>query len=106
MAGDFVVALYNPVSGRRRQQLARAVQILGAHRPADTPVVLARNLGRPGESVTVIDLEALTPDRVDMLTLVLVGSSETRRVTTGQGLWVYTPRGYGSHQEKPREASA
>ena len=36
-AGDFVVALYNPVSGRRRQQLARAVEILGAHRPADTP---------------------------------------------------------------------
>jgi cobalt-precorrin 5A hydrolase/precorrin-3B C17-methyltransferase len=103
-AGNFVVALYNPVSGRRRHQLARAVQVLSAHRPADTPVVLARNLGRPGESVTVIDLAALTPDRVDMLTLVLVGSSETRRVTTGQGLWVYTPRGYGAREDKAQEA--
>ncbi len=103
--GDFVVALYNPVSGRRQHQLARAAEILGAHRPADTPVVLARNLGRPGESVTVIDLQALTPERVDMLTLVLIGSSETRRVTTGQGVWVYTPRGYGARKESAREAS-
>ena len=105
-AGDFVVALYNPVSGRRREQLARAVEILREHRPADTPVVLARNLGRPGEAVTVIDLQDLTPDRVDMLTLVLIGSSETRRVATGQGLWVYTPRGYGSREQKAQEASA
>jgi len=105
-AGDFVVALYNPVSGRRRHQLARAVEIMSAHRPAETPVVLARNLGRPGEAVTVIDLKDLTPDEVDMLTLVLIGSSETRRVATGQGLWVYTPRGYGSRDDKPKEASA
>ncbi|MDX1574931.1 MAG: precorrin-3B C(17)-methyltransferase [Kiloniellales bacterium] len=103
-AGDFVVALYNPVSERRRRQLARAVEILREHRPADTPVVLARNLGRPGEAVTVIDLQDLTPERVDMLTLVLVGSSETRRVTAGERLWVYTPRGYGSRDEKPKEA--
>ncbi len=103
-AGDFVVALYNPVSGRRRRQLARAAAILAARRPADTPVVLARNLGRAGESVTVIDLEDLKPDRADMLTLVLVGSSETRRVTTGQGVWVYTPRGYGAKDDDAREA--
>ena len=103
-AGDFVVALYNPVSGRRRHQLTRAVEILSAHRPADTPVVLARNLGRPGEAVTVIELEALTPDGVDMLTIILIGSSETRRVTTGQGLWVYTPRGYGARADKAQEA--
>jgi cobalt-precorrin 5A hydrolase/precorrin-3B C17-methyltransferase len=103
-AGDFVVALYNPVSGRRRQQLARAAEILAAHRPADTPVVLARNLGRAGESVAIIDLAALTPEQADMLTLVLVGSSETRRVTTGQGLWVYTPRGYGAKDDEAREA--
>ena len=102
---DFVVALYNPVSGRRRHQLVRAVEILGQHRSADTPVVLARKLGRPGEAVSVIDLQELTPERVDMLTLVLVGSSETRRVATGQGLWVYTPRGYGTREDKAQEAS-
>ena len=93
--GDFVVALYNPVSRRRRHQLERARDILLQHRPPDTPVVLARRLGRPGEQVSVVDLAALTPEQVDMLTLVLIGSSTTRRVARRDGgLWVYTPRGY------------
>ncbi|MCH6562865.1 MAG: precorrin-3B C(17)-methyltransferase, partial [Myxococcales bacterium] len=54
--GDFVVALYNPVSKRRTTQLVRAVEILRTRRSAETPVVLARNLGRDGEAVTVIRL--------------------------------------------------
>src|SRR4029077_7564686 len=51
--GDFVLALYNPVSQRRRSQLAAAQRILLAARPDETPVVLGRNLGRPGESLKV-----------------------------------------------------
>jgi len=103
--GDFVVALYNPVSKRRQHQLERARDILLQHRPADTPVVLARQLGRPGEEVTVVDLAALTPEQVDMLTLVLIGSSTTRRVPRSDGgLWVYTPRGYGAGLALRREA--
>jgi cobalt-precorrin 5A hydrolase/precorrin-3B C17-methyltransferase len=103
--GDFVIAFYNPVSRRRTRQLAEAVEILRQHRPDDTPVVLARNLGRDGETVTVVDLAELTPDRVDMLTVVLVGSSETRRVDRspgggGGGVWVYTPRGYAGKAAK------
>jgi cobalt-precorrin 5A hydrolase/precorrin-3B C17-methyltransferase len=95
--GDFVIAFYNPVSKRRTRQLARAVEILGQSRPAAAPVVLARNLGRPGESVEAITLAELTPARVDMLTLVLVGSGETRRLDRGDGgAWVYTPRGYSA----------
>jgi len=89
--GDFVIAFYNPVSARRRTQLAAARDVLLAHRPPETPVVLARNLGRAGEDVRHCALAALDPEAVDMLTLVLVGSSETRRC----GEWVYTPRGYG-----------
>jgi cobalt-precorrin 5A hydrolase/precorrin-3B C17-methyltransferase len=95
--GDFVVAFYNPVSLRRRSQLAAAKEILLKQRPADTPVILARNLGREGERVTVVDLAALDIDAVDMLTLVIVGSSETRRVARPDGgVWVYTPRGYAA----------
>ena len=60
--GDFVIAFYNPVSERRRTQLAAAKQILLEHRSADTPVVLARNLGRDGESVTTIRLADLDVD--------------------------------------------
>ena len=95
-AGDFVVALYNPVSKRRRTQLAEAQQILAAARPPKTPVVLARNLGRDGETIDVITLAELTPDHADMLTLVLIGNSQTRFIERGEGRWVYTPRGYAA----------
>jgi cobalt-precorrin 5A hydrolase/precorrin-3B C17-methyltransferase len=95
--GDFVIAFYNPVSSRRRRQLEKAVEILLAHRPADTPVVLGQNLGREGESVSSVRLGDLSADRVDMLTLVLVGSSQTRSVERRHGVpWVYTPRGYSA----------
>ena len=77
-AGDFVVALYNPRSERRRTQLDRAREILLGQRAAETPVALARNLGRGGESIAITTLGALAGEEVDMLTLVLVGSSATR----------------------------
>jgi cobalt-precorrin 5A hydrolase/precorrin-3B C17-methyltransferase len=93
--GDFVVAFYNPVSQRRRSQLQAAKEMLLRHRPGSTPVVLARNLGRAGEKVSVVALEALDIDAVDMLTLVIVGSSDTRQVERPDGgVWIYTPRGY------------
>ncbi|WP_159947848.1 precorrin-3B C(17)-methyltransferase [Rhizobium sp. 18065] len=93
--GDFVIAFYNPVSMKRRTQLAYARDELLKYRPFETPVILATNLGRPGEQVRTVPLGALNVDDVDMLTVVVVGSSESRTVTTGDGkTWVYTPRGY------------
>ncbi len=93
--GDFVIAFYNPVSKKRRTQLAYARDVLLAHRPFDTPVILATNLGREGELVRVVPLGELNVDDVDMLTVVVVGSSESRTMKTGDGkTWVYTPRGY------------
>ena len=98
-AGDFVVAFYNPVSRRRTWQLGKAREILLTGRPETTPVVLARNLGREGEQVRVVTLGALYPADVDMLTVVLVGSSESRIVARSDGRhWVYTPRGYAGKQ--------
>ena len=97
--GDFVVAFYNPVSQRRRDQLPAAKEALLQHRPATTPVILARNLGRPGETVRVVPLAELNVDDVDMLTLVLVGNSETRVANRGGRDWVYTPRGYAKKWE-------
>jgi cobalt-precorrin 5A hydrolase / precorrin-3B C17-methyltransferase len=93
--GDFVIAFYNPVSMKRRTQLAYARDELLKYRPASTPVVLATNLGRPGENVRTVPLGELDIEEVDMLTVVVVGSSESRTVKTGDGkTWVYTPRGY------------
>ncbi|KPF41747.1 precorrin-3B C(17)-methyltransferase [Rhizobium sp. AAP43] len=93
--GDFVIAFYNPVSMKRRTQLAYARDELLKYRPASTPVILATNLGREGETVRTVPLGELNVDDVDMLTVVVVGSSESRTVRTGDGkTWVYTPRGY------------
>jgi cobalt-precorrin 5A hydrolase/precorrin-3B C17-methyltransferase len=102
--GDFVVALYNPASARRRDQLRRAKEILLAQRPAETPVIVARNLGRTGERVDLTDLAALDTGSIDMLTLLLIGSSRTRAITAGAARWVYTPRGYAAKAHKHADA--
>jgi cobalt-precorrin 5A hydrolase/precorrin-3B C17-methyltransferase len=102
--GDFVVALYNPRSQRRDSQLVAARQILLSARPPATTVALARNLGRPSESITTTTLAALDPATVDMLTLVLIGNSQTRFVA-GRPSWIYTPRGYAKLEDGEPEAA-
>ncbi len=92
--GDFVIAFYNPVSMRRRTLLAEARDILLQHRPDDTPVMLASSLGRPEEHVRYRKLVDLDVDEVDMLTVVLVGSSHSKLAELGEGPRMYTPRGY------------
>ncbi|MEM6712011.1 MAG: precorrin-3B C(17)-methyltransferase [Pseudomonadota bacterium] len=104
--GDFVIAFYNPVSKRRRTLLADARDMLLEHRPADTPVILAINLGRPNESLRFRTLSDLHVDEVDMLTVVLVGSSQSRAFRRGdiasgaEGWSAYTPRGYAAKIDK------
>lgn len=88
--GDFVISFYNPVSMRRRTQLVDARDVLMQYRPSDTPVILGCSVGRAEEKITVTTLKDLSVDQVDMLTLVMVGSSETRF----NGKHIYTPRGY------------
>ena len=92
--GDFVVALYNPQSVRRRRLLGAARDLLAAARPADTPVVIARNIGREEEKVIVTTLQEFDTEAVDMTTLVLIGSSRTKTIRQGGRVWTYTPRGY------------
>lgn len=92
--GDFVIAFYNPVSRKRRTLLAEARDILLTRRAEDTPVLLARALGRPEETLTHRTLATLDVDEVDMMTVVLVGSSQSRRLDRGTGPAIYTPRGY------------
>ena len=92
--GDFVIAFYNPVSKTRRTLLAEARDILLQHRPADTPVMLASSLGRPEEYVRYRRLDEVEVDEVDMLTVVLIGSSNSRLAQLGEGSRMFTPRGY------------
>lgn len=92
---DLVLAFYNPISRSRPWQLGRALEIVRQHRTAQTPVVLGRDIGRPGQTLRVTTLGELTPEQVDMRTMVLVGSSTTCTFAKADGgEWVYTPRWY------------
>jgi precorrin-2 C20-methyltransferase/precorrin-3B C17-methyltransferase len=93
---DLVLALYNPASRSRRDQLRAAMSVLRAHRADATPVVVARAVGSDEESVTVTTLGAFDPEMVDMRTLLIVGSSTTRALAAANGgpPRVYTPRRY------------
>lgn len=85
---DLVIALYNPASRARAEQIGWARELLlKVHRP-ETVVVVGRDVGRAEESLTVTTLGELEPDSIDMKCLVIVGSSATR-VTRGR---VWTPR--------------
>ena len=96
---DLALAFYNPISRSRPWQLGRALEIVALHRTPGTPVVLGRDIGRPGQTLRVTTLGQLTPEQVDMRTMVLIGSSTTVTFPrAGGGEWVYTPRWYG---EKP-----
>ncbi|TCP50794.1 cobalt-precorrin 5A hydrolase/precorrin-3B C17-methyltransferase [Tamaricihabitans halophyticus] len=87
---DLVVCFYNPRSAQRDWQLRSALRILGAHRPATTPVGAVRQASRHGERVWTEPIAEFAVENVDMLTTVLVGSSRTQMVA---GRMV-TPRGY------------
>ncbi|MCU1728362.1 precorrin-3B C(17)-methyltransferase [Pseudomonas sp. 7P_10.2_Bac1] len=93
---DLALAFYNPISRSRPWQLGVALEIVARHRTPQTPVVLGRDIGRPGQTLRVTTLGALTPDQVDMRTMVIVGSSTTCTFARADGFeWVYTPRWYG-----------
>ncbi len=92
---DFAIAFYNPVSKTRTWQLEKAKALLLNYRAPETPIVLARNLGRPGQHTQVKKLGDLAIDDADMRTVILIGSSKTRTLDrAGGGVWVYTPRHY------------
>lgn len=93
-AADFVVVLYNPRSGRRTDQLPRALEVLASAKagstPGATPVGLVKRAFRPGQEVIATTLAALDVEAVDMQSILVVGNSATRMA----GSRMLTPRGY------------
>ncbi len=99
-AADLALALYNPASHTRREQLERARSVLLRHRDPDCPVVVARDVGGPAEDVTISTLGSFRSESVDMRTLLVIGSSTTRVINGLDGRsHVYTPRSYGGVEQ-------
>jgi precorrin-3B C17-methyltransferase len=94
---DFVIALFNPASTARPRLIHDAFALLRSLSPPATIVAFARAIGRPDERLELTRLGEADPAKADMSTLVLIGSSQSRRVErAGGGCWVYTPRRYGA----------
>jgi precorrin-3B C17-methyltransferase len=96
-AADFVMALYNPASKARPQLIHDVFALLRETKAPETIVVFARAISREDERIEVTTLAEADPSIADMSTLVLIGSSETRRVAREEdSCWIYTPRSYGA----------
>lgn len=89
-AADFVIALYNPKSGRRTQQIAEAQRILMTYRSPSTPVGLVKSAYRERQHIVVTNLGDMLQHDIGMLTTVIIGNSST---FVHDGL-IITPRGY------------
>ncbi len=88
--GDFVIAIFNPKSIKRDWQLKKTVDLLLEFRKPCTPVAIARELGRPDESLEIHTLETLPFNQVDMLTILVIGNSQS----VIKNKKFLTPRGY------------
>ncbi|MBU0499024.1 MAG: precorrin-3B C(17)-methyltransferase [Gammaproteobacteria bacterium] len=94
-AADFVVALYNPKSGRRTGQILEAQRLFLAHRRPDTPVAVVKSAYRAKQRLEFTTLDRMADCDIGMLSTVLIGNSQT---FVRNGLMV-TPRGYGNKYE-------
>ena len=95
---DLVLAIYNPASRSRTGQIVQAQKVLLEHLPAETVVVVGRDVGRAEESLEVTTLAGLDASAVDMKCLVIVGSSGTRRSASGV---VWTSRSTSQDAAQP-----
>ncbi len=98
MKGDFVIGIYNPISRVRKEPYHIFLDYLGKYLKPETPIIIATNVGRETESITVVDVKKLIEigedeTLINMSTILIVGNSLTKVNDRNQ---VITPRGYAS----------
>ena len=59
-------------------------------RKKDTPILIARQVGRKDQKISYSTLEDFPSSKIDMLTLVIIGNSRTKLVDNK----FISPRGY------------
>ncbi len=90
IVGDFVIALFNPQSIERNWQLKSAIDTCLKSKPGDTPVLIARQVGRENQSKKFFTLNTIPFKEIDMLSIIIIGNSQTTLVDE----IFLTPRGY------------
>ncbi len=95
LKGDFVLGIYNPTSLKRQDFFKIILDRIRSIRLNDTLVVVAKNVGRKNESIECLRLDEVQPNCIDMFTLLIIGSTQTKSYTKQkETIQVYTPRGY------------
>lgn len=89
---DFAMAFYNPRSASRPEGFARALALLQEVCADDRPILFARAVSTPDESLRIVPLPEARPEMADMRTVVILGSSRTRMIAGEETPWLYTPR--------------
>ena len=90
LLGDFVIALFNPQSIERNWQLKSVIDICLQTRHGDTPVLIARQVGRENQSKKFFTLNTIPLQEIDMLSIIIIGNSQTTLIDD----IFLTPRGY------------
>ncbi len=85
---DMAMAFYNPRSASRPHRFEQILQLLRESCEPERLLLFARAVSTPQERLLCVSLGEARADMADMRTVVIVGSSTTRRV----GRFVYTPR--------------
>jgi len=95
--GDFAIALYNPRSKARPDGLKKTLSILIDEGVGDRLIAFARDVSLPSQNLSSMRIVDATPEMADMRTVVLVGSSYTRKIKRDgvKNFYIYTPRYYG-----------
>lgn len=88
LGADMAMAFYNPRSASRPHTFEQVLRLLRETCEPERLLLFARAISTPQERLRCVPLADATPGMADMRTLVIVGSSTTRRV----GRFVYTPR--------------
>ena len=95
--GDFAIALYNPRSKARPDGFKKTLSILIDEGVGDRLIAFARDVSLPSQNLSSMKIVDATPEMADMRTVVLVGSSYTRKIKRDgvENFYIYTPRYYG-----------
>jgi len=90
--GDFVIALYNPKSKKRKEHIIKAREIIEQHRGGTTPVAVVTSAFREGQSVAISNLRDFAGEEIGMLSVVIIGNSQSILKNDK----IITPRGYSA----------
>ncbi|KAF1076385.1 precorrin-3B C(17)-methyltransferase [Methanogenium sp. MK-MG] len=90
------VAVYNPKSRGRPDNLSQALSIALKYKDGDLPVTVVKNAFRDEQEVRFFTLKSLFEDDsfVDMRSIVIIGGEESRIGTVCRKDLMITPRGY------------